>query len=86
MHQHLHKLSYAIANISTGACKMINDFNRVVTRMDTPKPGWTPYVVYTTEILSFLHKRNIISNGKRSLKNQISVRLERLGLNSVDQC
>ena len=49
---------------------------RVVTRMDTPKPGWTPYVVYTTEILSFLHNRNIISNGKRSLKNQIILRLE----------
>ena len=32
----------------------------VVTRMDTPKPGWTPYVVYTTEILSFLHNRNLI--------------------------
>ena len=25
--------------------------------MDTPKPGWTPYVVYTIEILSFLHNR-----------------------------
>ena len=47
----------------------------VVTRMDTPKPGWTPYVVYTTEILLFLHNRNIISNGKRSFKNQISVRI-----------
>ena len=44
--------------------------------MDTPKPGWTPYVVYTTEILSFLHTRNIISNGKGSLKNQSSVLLE----------
>ena len=42
----------------------------VVAGMDTPKPGWTPYVVYTTEILSFLH--NIISDGKRSLKNQVS--------------
>ena len=49
----------------------------VVTRMDTPKPGCTPYVVYTTEILSFLHNRNIVSNGKRSFKRQISVRLER---------
>ena len=36
--------------------------------MDTPKPGWTPYVVYTTEILSFLYNRNIISNGKISFK------------------
>ena len=44
--------------------------------MDTPKPGWAPYVVYITEISSFLHNRNIVSNGKRSLKNQISVRLE----------
>ena len=53
--------------------------SRVVTRMDTPKPGWTPYVVYTTEISTFLHNRNIISNGKRSLKKNyvISVRLER---------
>ena len=40
----------------------------VVTRMDTPKPGWTPDVVYTTEILSFLPNRNIISNGKGRLK------------------
>ena len=39
--------------------------------------GWTPYIVYTTEILSFLHNRSIISNGKRSFKNQISVRLDR---------
>ena len=45
--------------------------------MDTPKPAWPPYGIYTTEILSFLHNRNIISNGKRSLKNQISVRLGR---------
>ena len=47
--------------------------------MDTPKPGWTPHVVCTTEILTFLHNRNIISNGKRSLKNQILLvyRLER---------
>ena len=36
----------------------------VVTRMDTPKQGWTPYDTYTTVITS---------NGKRSLKNQISV-------------
>ena len=43
----------------------------VVTRMDTPKPVWTPL---DTEILSFLYNRNIISN---SLKNQIGVRLER---------
>ena len=28
--------------------------------MDTPKPGWTPYIVYTTEILSFLHNGNEI--------------------------
>ena len=40
----------------------------VVTRMDTPKSDWTPYVVYTTEIFSFLHNRNIISNNKTSLK------------------
>ena len=39
--------------------------------------GWTPYIVYTTEILSFLHNRSIISNGKRSFKNQISVRRDR---------
>ena len=45
--------------------------------MDTPKPGCTPYVVYTTEILSFLHNRNIVLNGKRSFKRQISVHLER---------
>ena len=45
----------------------------VVTRMDTPNPGWKHYVVYTTEIVSFLHNRSIISNGKRSFKNQISV-------------
>ena len=32
----------------------------VVTRTDTPKLGCTPYVVYTTEILSFLHNRNIV--------------------------
>ena len=25
--------------------------NRAVTRMDTPKQGWTPYDIYTTEIL-----------------------------------
>ena len=55
---------------------------RVVTRMDTPKPGWTPYVVYTTEMLSFLHNRNIISNGKRSFENQINVRLDRGSLHS----
>ena len=36
----------------------------VVTRMDTSKSGWTPYVVYTTEILSCVNNRNIISNGK----------------------
>ena len=35
------------------------------------------HLMLFTEILSFLHNRNIISNGKRSLKNQISVRLER---------
>ena len=37
--------------------------------MDTPKPGWTPYVVYITEILQFLNTTEIlISNGKTSLK------------------
>ena len=60
------------------ACMLVcNRIQLVVTRMDTPKPGWTPYFVYTTEILSFLHNRNITSNGKRSLKSQSSVRLER---------
>ena len=34
------------------------------------------YVFHTAEILSFLHNKNIVSNGKRSFKCQISVRLE----------
>ena len=42
--------------------------------MDTPKPGWTPYVVYTTEILSFLHNGNetLFQTVTEKFKNQIS--------------
>ena len=51
--------------------------------MDTPKPGWTLYLVYTTEILSFLHNRNTISETVKEVsKDQISVRLERESLTS----
>ena len=42
----------------------------VVTRMEYPKPGWTPYVVYTTEILSFLHNRILFQTVKRYLNVQ----------------
>ena len=42
----------------------------IVTRMNTPKQACTPYDVYTTKIIRFLQNRNLISNGKRSLKNQ----------------
>ena len=43
-------------------------FEKVVTRMETPKHGSTSYDFYTTETL--------VQKGKRSLKNQISGRLE----------